>query len=169
MSRKSAELQNVLKLIVGMIDEFCRDHLNEEYALLCRKLAEKLARKRPSPLLSGKPNAWACGIVRTIGMHNFLGDKTQKPYLKISDISREFGVGESTASARTAAIKNLFDFSPLDFEWSLPSRADENPLLWMLSVNGFLMDIRQAPREAQEVAFEQGLIPYIPADRDEEE
>lgn len=63
MSRKSADLQNVLKLIVDMIDEFCRDHLNEEYAVLCRKLAEKLARKRPSPLLSGKPNAWACGIV----------------------------------------------------------------------------------------------------------
>ena len=27
--------------------------------------------------------------------------------------------------------------------------------------------IRHAPREAQEVAFEQGLIPYIPADRGE--
>lgn len=169
MGRKSEDVHGVLQQIVGMIDEFCREHLNEEYASLCRKLAEKLARKRPSPLLSGKPNAWACGIVRTIGMHNFLGDKTQKPYMKISDISREFGVGESTASARTATIKKLFDFSPLDFEWSLPSRADKNPLIWMLSVNGFLMDIRQAPREAQEVAFEQGLIPYIPADRDEKE
>ena len=29
------------------------------------------------------------------------------------------------------------------------------------------MDIRQAPREVQEVAFEKGLIPYIPADRGE--
>ena len=27
------------------------------------------------------------------------------------------------------------------------------------------MDIRKAPREAQVVAYEQGLIPYIPADR----
>jgi len=35
----------------------------------------------------------------------------------------------------------------------------------MLEVNGFLMDIRSAPRELQEVAFEKGLIPYIPADR----
>ena len=168
MSRSSAVAQDVLPVIVGMIDEFCRDHLNEEYSLICRKLAEELARKRPSPLLSGKPNAWACGIVRTIGMHNFLGDKTQTPYMKISDISREFGVGESTACARTATIRKLFDMSPLDFEWSLPSRAEDNPLLWMFSVNGFLMDIRNAPREAQEVAFEQGLIPYIPADRDEE-
>ena len=37
--------------------------------------------------------------------------------------------------------------------------------VWMLEVNGFLMDIRSAPRELQEVAFQKGLIPYIPADR----
>ena len=35
----------------------------------------------------------------------------------------------------------------------------------MLEVNGFLMDIRNAPRELQEVAFAKGLIPYVPADR----
>src|SRR6266404_2824022 len=43
-----------MKVIVGMMDEFCRDHLSEEYAVLCRQLAEKLARKRPSHLTSGK-------------------------------------------------------------------------------------------------------------------
>ena len=42
---------------------------------------------------------------------------------------------------------------------------DDNPLIWMLEVNGLLMDIRHCPREAQVVAFEKGLIPYIPADR----
>ena len=39
----------------GLVEGFCRQHLNDEYAALCRKLTEKLARKRPSPLLSGKP------------------------------------------------------------------------------------------------------------------
>jgi transcriptional regulator GlxA family with amidase domain len=38
-------------------------------------------------------------------------------------------------------------------------------LVWMLQVNGFMMDVRQAPREVQEIAFKKGLIPYIPADR----
>jgi hypothetical protein len=42
---------------------------------------------------------------------------------------------------------------------------EDNPLIWMLEVNGLIMDIRQCLREAQEVAFEKGLIPYIPADR----
>ena len=37
--------------------------------------------------------------------------------------------------------------------------------LWMVEVDGFIMDLRSAPRELQEAAFEEGLIPYIPADR----
>ena len=45
------EKDEVLRVIIEMIDQFCREHLNEEYAVLCRKLAEKLGRKRPSPLL----------------------------------------------------------------------------------------------------------------------
>ena len=57
-----------------MTDAFCREFLNEEYADLCRKLALALARKRPSPLLRGKPATWACGIVRTIGWVNYRGD-----------------------------------------------------------------------------------------------
>jgi len=36
----------------------------------------------------------------------------------------------------------------------------------MLQVNGLLMDIRDAPVEAQRIAYEKGLIPYIPAERD---
>jgi hypothetical protein len=37
----------------------------------------------------------------------------------------------------------------------------------VLNVNGLAMDIRGAAREAQEVAFRKGLIPYIPADHPE--
>jgi hypothetical protein len=31
--------------------------------------------------------------------------------------------------------------------------------------HGLLVDLRDMPREVQEIAFEDGLIPYIPADR----
>jgi len=75
-----------VKQIAALVDSFCKEHLNNEYADLCRKLTEKLARKRPSPLISGKPTSWACGIVRTIGWVNFLDDKTQKPHMKLTAI-----------------------------------------------------------------------------------
>ena len=34
---------------------------------------------------------------------------------------------------------------------------DDNPKVWMLEVNGFLMDVRHAAREVQELAFEKGF------------
>jgi hypothetical protein len=40
---------------------------------------------------------------------------------------------------------------------------EKNPLVWM--ADGLLVDLRDMPREVQEIAFEDGLIPYIPADR----
>ena len=70
--------------IVGMTDAFCREHLDDEYGALCRRLAEKLARKRPSPLARGKPESWASGIVRVIGWVNFLGDPSQPHHMKMT-------------------------------------------------------------------------------------
>jgi len=41
------EKDEFLQAFIGLLDEFCKQHLNEEYAVLCRKLAETLGRKRP--------------------------------------------------------------------------------------------------------------------------
>jgi hypothetical protein len=151
--------------IADLVEQFCRQMLNGEYADVCRKMAEKLARKRPSPFAKGKPEAWASGIVRAVGWVNFLDDKSQTPHMKLSDIDRAFGVGESTGAAKTSAIRSLLKLNRFDPAWTVPSMLDRNPFIWMLTVNGIIMDIRDASRGAQEVAFEKGLIPYIPADR----
>ena len=159
------EKDEALQVVIGLIDQFCKEHLNEEYAVLCRKLAEKLARKRPSPLLQGSPNAWASGIVRAVGGVNFLHDKSQTPYMRSTDIDHYLGTSPSSGAAKLAAIRKMFKMHQVDPNWSLPSRLDDNPMVWMLQVNGFMVDIRHAPRAVQEIAFNKGLIPYIPADR----
>jgi hypothetical protein len=156
------EKDESLAVIVGLIDQFCREHLNEEYAVLCRRLAEKLARKRPSPLVSGKPNTWACGIVRTIGWVNYLDDRSQKPHMKLTAIDKAFGVGESTGQGKSMLIRKMLKIRTMDPAWSLPSRIDKNPAVWMIQVNGFLVDARFLKREIQEEALRRGLIPYIP-------
>src|SRR4051794_38831892 len=155
----------VYDAIVALTDAFCREHLNEEYEALCRKLAGALARKRPSPLPSGKPETWACGVVRTIGWVNFLDDSSRRPHLKLTAIDKAFGVAESTGQGKSKAIRTLLKIRPFDHRWTLPGRMDDNPLIWMLEVNGMIVDIRRCPREAQVVAFEKGLTPYTPADR----
>ena len=161
------EKDESLRVVIGLIDQFCKEHLNEEYAVLCRKLAEKLARKRPSPLLQGNPNAWASGIVRAVGGANFLHDKSQTPYMRSTDIDHYLGTSPSSGAAKLAAIRKMLKIHPMDHHWTLPSRMADNPLVWLVSVNGFMMDVRHAPREVQEIAFNKGLIPYIPADRHE--
>jgi hypothetical protein len=147
--------------IAGLVDAFCKQHLNEEYAELCRKLTEKLARKRPSPLASGKPNTWTCGTVRTIGWVNFLDDNTQTPHMKLTAIDKAFGVGESTGQGKSMLIRKMLKITPMDPAWSLRSRMDENPIAWMIQFHGFLVDGRLLKREFQEEALRMGLIPYI--------
>ena len=110
-----------------MTDSFCNEFLNEEYAELCRKLATALARKRPSPLLQGKLETWACGVVRTIGWVNYLDDRSQKPHLKLPFIDKAFGVAESTGQGKSKLIRKMFKIRNFDPKWTLPSRMDDNP------------------------------------------
>jgi hypothetical protein len=148
--------------IVALTDAFCREHLDDEYAALCRKLAGVLARKRPSPLTQGKPESWASGIVRAIGWVNFLGDPSQPHHMKMTDIDRGFGVSEATGSAKVSAIRKLLKLRAFDPEWTVPSMMEQNPFAWMITVNGLPVDVRHLPKEIQEEAFRKGLIPYIP-------
>jgi hypothetical protein len=151
--------------ITALTDAFCNRHLNEEYAEMCRRLTVALARKRPSPLVRGRAEVWACGIVRTIGWANVLDNPKSSPYMKLIDIDPEFGVANSTGQGKSMAIKKMFGIGRLNPDWTLPSRMGDNPVVWKVEVNGMLVDIRQESRERQEAAFREGLIPYIPADR----
>ena len=164
--QRVATVQEVLKQVVAMTDAFCQTRLNEEYMALCRKLAEKLAAKRPSPLLRGELRTWACGIIRTIGWVNFLDDRSQSPHMKLPVIDQALGVAESTGQGKAKAIRQLLKIHQFDHRWTLPSRWESNPLIWTLQdSNGFMIDIRQQPVAMQRAAFKQGLIPYVPADR----
>ena len=159
------EKDESLKVITRLIDQFCQAHLNEEYAVLCRKMAEKLYRKRPSPLLQGSPNAWASGIVRAVGGVNFLHDKSQTPTMRSTDIDHHLGTSPSGGAVKLAAIRKMLKLHQFDPNWTLPSRLESNPMVWMIQLDGFTVDVRYAPRSVQEIAFNKGLIPYIPADR----
>ena len=125
-SSGTADVKAVLEAIGDMTDAFCRDHLNDGYAVLCRNLTAALARKRPSPLLRGSLAAWAAGVVRTIGWVNFLHDPSQTPHMKLSSIDEAFGIAESTGAARLKAIRTMFRIYQFDPKWTLPSRLPGN-------------------------------------------
>lgn len=149
----------------AITDAFCREHLNEEYLQLSRKLAAALARKRPSPLSSGKPNVWACGIIYALGSANFLYDKSQSPHMRADELCRLFGVSKSTAGTRAKYIRDAVGMHLGAWRWALPGLVEQNSLYWMISVDGIIMDARTAPRAIQEEAARRGLIPYLPGTR----
>lgn len=159
-------IEEKYKEIIEITDSFSKENLNEEYAQLIRYAAAALCRKRPSPIERGKSSTWACGITHAIGMVNFLFDKSQKPYIGSSDLYKNFGVGQSTGQGKSKIVRDLLGMYQLDPNWSLPSQLENNPMVWTLEVNGLLIDVRSMPREVQEIAFEKGLIPYIPDDKD---
>lgn len=155
----------VYQRIVSLTDDICNKHLNSEYRDLSRAMTGALCRKRPSPLISGQPRTWACGIVYVLGRTNFLSDRSFPPYMTTADLCAAFDVGESTVHAKARVIEETLGTGPLDPKWTLPSLAGSNPLMWMVEVNGLLFDLRDMPHDIQEIAFAKGLIPYIPADQ----
>ena len=156
------KIASILDTIADVTDAFCRKYLDEEYAVVCRDLAEDLAVTKPCPLLRGKPLTWAAGIVYAAGWVNFLTDPGFPPFMTTKDLAEKTGVSVATLSAKKRIIEETLDLIPLDPDYTVDSRAEDNPLAWMIEVNGFLMDVRTAPREIQEAAFAQGVIPYIP-------
>ena len=160
------ELQPALEGIVALTDEFCREHLNEEYRRLCTEMAIELA-ELEAPINKGRPASWASGIVHALGFVNFLHDRSQSPHMTSPEIAKGFGVSQGTMQSKSRIIRDELELMPFDPDWCLEALLEDNPLVWMLDIDGLAVDIRMAPREAQEEAYLQGLIPYIPTDRKE--
>jgi hypothetical protein len=169
MTSKSVSVPKAMQAhfdaIVKLTDHYCATHLNDEYAGLIRQAVAAVSRKRPSPLDKGRPEVWACGFVHAIGTNNFLFDRSRSPYVAAADLCAAFGVANSTSQNKSKAIRDMLRMSQFDHHWCLPSRLEDSGMVWMISVNGYYVDIRHMPREVQVMAFEKGLIPYIPADK----
>lgn len=161
-NRVPVALQEKFDAIARATDAFCDQHLNDEYKQLIRLALAALCRKRPSPLLKGQENSWAAGAVHALGMVNFLFDASQTPHCKATDIWAYFCLASSTGQTHSKKIRDALDMGQMDPQWTLPSRMDANPLIWMLEVNGLIVDIRRLPLEVQDIAFAKGLIPYVP-------
>jgi hypothetical protein len=150
--------------ITTLTDAFCKIHLDEEYAALCREMTALLCRSG-APVKNGKAASWAAGVVYSVGWVNFLGDPSQPHHLKTDDMARLLGVSPATLAAKARVIRDALDLHRLDPRWTVPSRLEDNPFAWIAEVNGLPVDLRKEPRPSQEEAYRRGLIPFIPSKR----
>lgn len=158
-------LQERFAGIRELTDAFAERHLNEEYAQWIRYVTAALCRKRPSPLATGHVKTWACGITHALGMVNFLFDSSQTPHISAAALYAQFGVSQSAGQARSKQVRDTLNMSLMDPNWTLPSRLQSNPMAWMISLDGLIVDVRYMPREIQQVAYEKGLIPSMPEEQ----
>ena len=118
--------------VAEIIESFCDDKMNDEYREICLRALQKLCRKRPSPLTTGKARTWACGIVYAIGSNNFIFDKSQPINMTADEISGWFGLSKSTAGNKATEISKLLGLSYFNTEFSLQDIINRRPLLWRL-------------------------------------
>lgn len=148
--------------ICALTDRFCGEHLDAEYASLCRALVAKLARKRPSPLKRGELRIWAAGVIYAVGANNFLFDSSQTPHLSADRLSDLLGVPKSTLAGKARRIRDLLGLdAQMDPEFCRRELLEDHPLAWLIEVNGMIVDARWLPTEVQIEARRRGLIPHI--------
>lgn len=150
MEDKEKKLQKEQELF-NLVSAFCREKLNEEYNLLCSKMIKKLGRKRTVPFMTGRLEIWAASIVYTIGVLNFLFDKSFEPYISSNEIHEYFDTKSSTVSAKSKLLRDMLKLSRFDDEFSTRHIIDINPFNQFVLVNDIIVDLDSIPLEYQEM------------------
>jgi hypothetical protein len=72
----------------------------------------------------------------------------------------------NTGRSKAKHVQELIGMRPYDFRWALLETIESmGSVFWTIEYNGLLIDARDLPRDIQEAAFEQGVIPYVHADK----
>ena len=144
---KLKERENKLLELTGV---FCTQNLDDEYFQLSEKLIKKLGRKRNVPFESGKIEIWAASIIHTLGLINFLFDKSGKPYISVSEINDYFGTKQSTVTGKSKQIRDLLKLSYFDKDFSIRTMRNSNPMENMVMLDGFIVPLDSIPEDLQE-------------------
>jgi hypothetical protein len=139
--------------IVRLTDAFCQVNLTSEFRDMCRQLADVLARMSPSPLPRGKPEVWACGILRVVGQVNFLDiDTGRQPFMRLTTIDKRLGVSSNTGQTKAKAIREMLNIRSYDLDWTIPRLRNEGVREWMLSFTSEFFEVLD-----REETVEQGI------------
>ena len=149
------KLKEKVDKITELATSFCVQKLNEEYFELAEKVIGKLSRKRPSPLLRGKEEIWAAGVVHAIGYVNFLYDKSFEPYTTFDELNEYFGTKKSSVGNKAAEIRKMFKMNRLtNFDFMTDSRKEDSPIYNTVMVDGFIVPLSSIAEEYQQIVKE---------------
>ena len=149
------KLKEKVNKITELATGFCTQKLNEEYSELVEKVIGKLSRKRPSPLLRGKEEIRAAGVVHAIGHVNFLYDKSFKPYITFDELNEYFGTKKSSVGNKASEIRKMFKMNQFtNFDFMTDNSKVDHPIYNTVMVDGFIVPISSIPEEYQKAVRE---------------
>ncbi len=156
MPTDKEKLQARVGEITGLATRFCIEKVKDDsYLQLAEKMIGKLSRKRPSPLLRGKVEIWAAGIMHAIGQVNFLSDKSFEPYVSFDELNHFFGTKKTTVGSKAADIKSMLKIDRLTgFDYMTDSMKDQHPIYNMVMVDGFIVPVSSLPPAYQQMVKE---------------
>jgi Domain of unknown function (DUF6398) len=161
--RLPVALRDRAQQIIDVTDAACREHLDEEYGVLSRRLVARLARRRPSPLVRGDVRIWAAGAIYAVGQVNFLFDRSQTPHLTAEQLAEALGVVKTTMASKAGMINRMLDIGISEPELTRVAMIEQHPMAWLVEVDGLILDARTLPAELQDEARRRGLIPDLDA------
>lgn len=157
-----ADLGTVYDSIIYQIAAFCRIYLDTEYQHLADEAALVLCNVCPDELTHYSVELWAGSIIYTIGYVNYMFDPQEDDYIPASRILEFFKITRQAMYRTSQSIRDKLGIERLDPNWCVPGKLQQNVMVWMVEVDGIEVDIRNMPLEIQEIAFNKGLIPYVP-------
>ena len=151
--------------ISDVADAGCREHLDEEYARLARRIVARLARKRPSPLARGDVRTWGAGAIYALGHMNCLFDRGQTPHMTAGELAEALGVVKTTMANKAGVINRVLGLSVFEPDLTRLAVLEQHPLASLVEVDGLVVDARWLAPELQDEARRRGLIPDLGAVR----
>lgn len=128
--------------LVKLVTDFCNEKLNAGYAAACERMVRKLGRKRNKPLSRVDLEIWAATIVYTVGVTNFLFDRSNTPYLPADEIREYFGgVSQATITDKGKKIRDMIGMQRYwNPEYSTAETIAANPMASvMMDPSRFIM------------------------------
>lgn len=154
MTTQKTIIEDYKQKLIEESKKFCDEYLDQEYAQLCEKMIEKMARKRVVLFMSGKGAVWVAAIIYAIGGVNFLFDRSFKPHVSTDDICDYFGVSKSTTAQKAKVIRDMFKMSQWKGDFFTNRMKETNPLLSNVFLDGMPIPISSLPEELQKVVKE---------------
>lgn len=161
--RVPAPCRDRFRRLTRRTDEACLYFLDDEYAQLARYMAAALCRVPVSPLENDKLEKWACGIIYALCQANSRFSRTQEPFITAAQLCNFFdGVSQSEGAAYALKVGKALGIRRFDSNWHVRKRQAASPGAWLIDFEGKILDARTLPHELQVLAYEKGLIPYVP-------